>query len=155
MKCASPRLRSTKAKGPIVTLLWPVMVFLLCPTLGADDRFSHLGIQQGLSERVLSIAQDHAGFMWFGTQAGLFRYDGHRLRKLTHDPDDPGSLANNYVRSLLADSHGDLWVATTSGELESAVGTDGVLEGCGGPRPLNERAWTNTVRGRRRRPPYL
>ncbi|MEG2902135.1 MAG: two-component regulator propeller domain-containing protein, partial [Massilia sp.] len=42
------------------------------PTL----RFEHLSVQHGLAqESVLSILQDADGFMWFGTQSGLSRYD--------------------------------------------------------------------------------
>jgi hypothetical protein len=42
-------------------------------------RFEHLTSADGLSsESVFSILQDRRGFMWFGTQGGLNRYDGRQ-----------------------------------------------------------------------------
>ncbi|HEY2400350.1 MAG TPA: two-component regulator propeller domain-containing protein, partial [Steroidobacteraceae bacterium] len=59
-----------------------------------DNRFSHLPRSRGLSQRrVTSILQDNQGFMWFGTQYGLNRYDGSRFKVFKHEPDDPGSLS--------------------------------------------------------------
>ncbi|HBF49757.1 MAG TPA: hypothetical protein DDX04_04565, partial [Massilia sp.] len=43
-------------------------------------RFERLSIEHGLTqESVLTILQDRQGYMWFGTQAGLNRYDGYRI----------------------------------------------------------------------------
>ena len=53
---------------------------------GDDIRFSRLSAQ-GLSQtRVSHIVQDDRGFMWFGTQYGLDRYDGYTYKVFTHDP---------------------------------------------------------------------
>src|SRR4051812_43794589 len=39
-------------------------------------RFEQLGVEQGLAQESVSAAvQDRQGFMWFGSQAGLSRYD--------------------------------------------------------------------------------
>ncbi len=48
----------------------------------ATDRrmFEHLSIENGLSQSIVkAIVQDHAGFMWFGTEDGLNRYDGYEF----------------------------------------------------------------------------
>lgn len=82
------------------------------PTL----RFDHLSVQQGLpQESVLAITQDLEGFMWFGTQSGLARFDGYRFQVFRNEPGNPGSLANNWVRILHVDRHGRLWVGTDGG----------------------------------------
>jgi ligand-binding sensor domain-containing protein len=40
-------------------------------------RFERLGLDDGLSQQAVSaIAQDVPGFMWFGTEGGLDRFDG-------------------------------------------------------------------------------
>lgn len=40
-------------------------------------RFERLGLEDGLSQNaVLAMLQDRHGFLWFGTQDGLNRYDG-------------------------------------------------------------------------------
>jgi diguanylate cyclase (GGDEF)-like protein len=66
---------------------------------------------------VTATAQDAQGFLWFGTQSNLFRWDGYRLRTYARNPDVPGSLPDNYIRGLLVDDSGRLWVGTNSGGL--------------------------------------
>ena len=78
---------------------------------GNDLRFSRLSTSQGLSQtRVAQIVQDDQGFMWFGTQYGLDRYDGYEFRVFTHDPARENSLGCVYIHSLLKDRSGALWV---------------------------------------------
>lgn len=79
-------------------------------------RFVHIGVEQGMSqESVLTILQDHNGFMWFGTQAGLNRYDGYRMTVFRTDPDNPGSLPDNFVTASYEDDAGRLWFGTKGG----------------------------------------
>lgn len=81
----------------------------------ADIRFNHLSRQQGLSQSfILSIAQDKNGFMWFGSQGGLNRFDGYEVKIFTRDESE-GSLPGSMVRALLSDSQGRLWVGTENG----------------------------------------
>src|SRR5271165_4833564 len=48
---------------------------------GGDMRFIRLRRSLGLSQqRVTRIVQDNRGFLWFGTQFGLNRYDGYHFR---------------------------------------------------------------------------
>ena len=80
--------------------------------------FTRLGAGEGLAQgAVRAIAQDRQGFMWFGTEDGLDRYDGYELRHFIHNHSDPGTLPNNWVASLINDSAGRLWVATDGGGL--------------------------------------
>jgi ligand-binding sensor domain-containing protein/signal transduction histidine kinase len=100
------------AVGPPVVSVSPDVVRL--PLADANDiRFSHLSGAQGLSQRrVTSILQDRQGFMWFGTQYGLNRYDGYRFRVFKHEPDDPHSLSGVSVYALFLDHLGTMWVAS-------------------------------------------
>ena len=66
---------------------------------------------------MITVLQDRQGFIWIGTQVGLFRYDSHDFIKYQHDPDDPTTLANNYVQTLFEDKSGVLWVGTAGGVL--------------------------------------
>src|SRR5476649_276517 len=79
-------------------------------------RFEQLGVEHGLvQESVLAIAQDRQGFMWFGSQAGLSRYDGYRVISFKSAVADPASLGDNWVRALYTDRAGGLWVGTDGG----------------------------------------
>ncbi len=81
-------------------------------------KFVHLSTAEGLSQStVLCAAQDRLGFLWFGTQDGLNRYDGYGFTVFRHDDADPGSLRDNYILSLYVDREGVLWVGTNKGGL--------------------------------------
>jgi signal transduction histidine kinase/ligand-binding sensor domain-containing protein len=78
---------------------------------GNDIRFQRLSAGTSLSQtRVAWLVQDKVGFMWFGTQYGLNRYDGYKSKVFKHEPGRPDSLSCVYVRSLLVDRAGTLWV---------------------------------------------
>lgn len=78
--------------------------------------FENLNTENGLSQNaVLAIAQDHRGFMWFGTNNGLNRYDTREFKVYKHDPGDSHSLSLSYIDILLYDSHHTLWIGTRQG----------------------------------------
>lgn len=84
------------------------------PVVDANDlRFTHLSTAQGLSQtRVQQIVQDDEGFIWFGTQYGLDRYDGYEFKVFTHDPARTNSLSGVYIHSLFKDRSGSLWIGS-------------------------------------------
>jgi signal transduction histidine kinase/ligand-binding sensor domain-containing protein len=78
---------------------------------GGDMRFIRLGRSRGLSQQLVTkIVQDDRGFLWFGTQFGLNRYDGYNFRIFKNDPADPGSLCDVVISSLFIDRSGRLWI---------------------------------------------
>jgi signal transduction histidine kinase/ligand-binding sensor domain-containing protein/CheY-like chemotaxis protein len=73
-------------------------------------RFDHVTTADGLSnDSVFSILQDRHGFLWFGTQAGLNRYDGYRVTQYRYNPRDANSLGTDFVQILFEDSRGAIW----------------------------------------------
>ena len=92
-------------------------------------------LEEGLSQQtVLSITQDADGFMWFGTEDGLNRFDGYEFRQLRHDRGDPHSLPNGWASSLVASDDG-LWIATDGGGVVFRDARTGQLET---PAPLRD-----------------
>ena len=78
---------------------------------GTGLSFRRISTADGLSQtRVAQIIQDDRGFMWFGTQYGLDRYDGYEFKVFVHDPRRPNSLAGAWVSSLFKDRSGLLWI---------------------------------------------
>jgi ligand-binding sensor domain-containing protein len=78
---------------------------------GQDIRFRRLPGEHGLSQtRVGWVVQDGLGFIWFGTQYGLNRYDGYRSKVFKHEPGRSDSLSCVYIRSLFVDHSGALWL---------------------------------------------
>lgn len=81
-------------------------------------RFEHLGAAEGLSENtVLTILQDSQGFLWFGTQEGLNKYDGYSFTVYKADPNNPGSLSDSHITAIEEASDGSLWIGTYYGGL--------------------------------------
>jgi len=82
----------------------------------APMQFGRLGGDNGLSAGgVMAIVQDRQGFLWFGTEDGLDRYDGYELRHHVHDRTRASTLPNNWVSALDVDAGGTLWVGTVGG----------------------------------------
>jgi ligand-binding sensor domain-containing protein len=97
-----------------------VLLLVLAPSVWAhgDMRFRRLSIEDGLSQSTVeAIAQDQQGFMWFGTEDGLNRFDGYQFTKFKHDPDIPGSISGNNIWCLHVDRQGYLWIGTFSSGL--------------------------------------
>lgn len=63
--------------------------------------------------------QDRHGFLWFGTQDGLNRYDGYSFTIYRNSAANPFSLPNNSIAGIAEDRSGLLWIATTGGGLAS------------------------------------
>ncbi len=85
----------------------------------ADLKLDHISPEQGLSQSTIyAIVQDSQGFMWFGTQDGLNRFDGYSISVFKHDASDSNSIADNSIWSLLNDRDGNLWIGTMRGGLE-------------------------------------
>jgi ligand-binding sensor domain-containing protein/two-component sensor histidine kinase len=73
--------------------------------------------EKGLSQNsCYAIAQDASGFMWFGTQDGLNRYDGKEFRVYLPQSGRGLNLPSNLISSLYFDqSKNLLWVGTSRG----------------------------------------
>jgi signal transduction histidine kinase/ligand-binding sensor domain-containing protein/CheY-like chemotaxis protein len=67
---------------------------------------------------VTGIAQDNRGFLWFGSNSGLYRYDGYALTPYQHDSANPNSPTEDTFRAILKDKSGFIWLATTFGGLD-------------------------------------
>ena len=81
-------------------------------------RFDRISLEQGLSQGTINaILQDRQGFMWFGTEDGLNRFDGYSFTTYKHDSADPASLSHSFIWDVVEDRKGMLWVGTNGGGL--------------------------------------
>ena len=103
-----------------ICILILVLVLLTSPAKVKANkeviRFEHLTVEDGLAHNnVETILHDRLGFMWFGTQDGLSKYDGYTFTTYKHDQHEPTSLSHNWVHDIYEDRDGILWIATDNG----------------------------------------
>ncbi len=78
-----------------------------------EESFKRISTADGLSSAVVTdIIQDSRGFMWFGTQDGLNRYDGYTFKIYRHSDTVAGSIGGNYILALYNDPWGGISAGT-------------------------------------------
>ena len=117
-----PQLQSRFPLGPAVLTL-AVCLALACPAAGhaagnlfdptTNLIFEHITVDNGLPENsVRAILQDRTGFLWFGTQNGLVRYDGVDMTVYSPVAGDSSAFGGRTVDALLEDRDGVIWIGT-------------------------------------------
>ncbi|MDE2448888.1 MAG: response regulator [Gammaproteobacteria bacterium] len=77
---------------------------------------THLTTTDGLPQGgVHTVLQDSQGFMWFGTEDGLVRYDGQELVRYGYSPRESRGLPGNYINQIVEGPRHDLWLAINGG----------------------------------------
>jgi len=107
-----------------------VVLLSLAISAGAEERpfFSTLGTAEGMpNSSISSIVQDHKGFLWFGTQGGLVRYDGYTFKLYENEPFAANVLSHNQIQTLFLDDE-VLWVGTYGGLNRLDLKTDRITQ---------------------------
>lgn len=104
------------------TALLVALVFCPCPAAARSRpgliSFQSISIPPDVPAHLCSaMTQDRQGFIWFGTQGGLVRYDGYDFRLFRSLADDGSTLGGNYVRTLLVARDGRVWAGSFTGGL--------------------------------------
>lgn len=85
---------------------------LAAPLAAQQYTFQVFDFDSGLNNlAVESIYQDREGFLWVGTQNGLFRYDGRGFTEFGKKEIEPGA----FILSIHQTPDGTLWAGTTKG----------------------------------------
>lgn len=84
--------------------------------------FRAYGPERGLGDfLILTLYQDRRGFLWAGTEDGLYRYDGREFERFGRSE----GLPSTYVGAMCEGVDGTLWAGTFAGLARWA---DGVFE---------------------------
>ncbi|MCF6268458.1 MAG: histidine kinase [Melioribacteraceae bacterium] len=110
--------------SPLLTCLILLLLIVNSIAQNSELRFKHLTTDEGLSQNIVNcIYQDSRGFMWFGTNDGLNKYDGYEFTVYNLDGDEGQTLSDNWIKSLTEDSEGNLWIGTGNGGINIFNGT--------------------------------
>ncbi|MEG1002016.1 MAG: two-component regulator propeller domain-containing protein [Clostridium sp.] len=121
-------MKAIKKKKSLFVIL--LIIFLMCNIIisninivKADAKesdkylkFTNLTVKEGLSQgSVYSILKDKDGYMWFGTNDGLNRFDGYNYTVIKSSDKDVTTLHPGIIGSIVEDNYGYLWIGTSSG----------------------------------------
>lgn len=100
-------------------LLNLTFLFILSFTFGfsqANETYFHELETQGIpfNKKVNTLFVDSVGYLWIGSDTGLYRYDGNNLISYQLDVFDPHSIPNNGINSIIEDDNKDLWIGSES-----------------------------------------
>ena len=121
MSRTTPRIGSNR---PFAALISAALLLPLAVQAGGLDpakaitqyRHDVWRVEEGLPQNTVpAIAQTGDGYIWFGTELGLVRFDG--LRFTVFDKANTPQLKTNTIFALLADHRGNLWIGTNGGGL--------------------------------------
>ncbi|HTB32596.1 MAG TPA: two-component regulator propeller domain-containing protein [Bacteroidia bacterium] len=93
-----------------------LLCFFACKSVFAQSTlpFDNFRMNDGLpSSEVYHVLQDSRGFMWFGTDHGVCRYDGYIFKTFT----TADGLADNTIFECIEDYKGRIWFRSYSGKL--------------------------------------
>lgn len=108
---------SKQNKHRILVILIFYMFFISLNLSYAEEsiNFKNITIKDGLSQStVQTIFQDSKGYIWMGTNDGLNRYNGYRI-KVYKSEDENNSISDNYIVNIIEDKNKNLWISTVYG----------------------------------------
>ena len=95
-----------------------LLILMLALPLAAASvyLFKTLDARSGLTiSQINCILKDSRGYVWFGTPAGLYRYDGYTFHNFQCNSQDGSSLPDSYIISIQETLEGTLWIETSAG----------------------------------------
>jgi signal transduction histidine kinase/ligand-binding sensor domain-containing protein/DNA-binding response OmpR family regulator len=106
---------------PVMRRLFATLLILFAVTVlyGTENQpvsLSKVTPDGGVSyTSVMCIVEDELGFIWFGTNNGLYSYNTAGINRYSHIPNDTTSIPTNRINQLFTDFNGKLWIATENG----------------------------------------
>jgi ligand-binding sensor domain-containing protein/signal transduction histidine kinase len=101
---------------PLLILLCIFIVYGGIRVYAQQVNFKHYSVKEGISQsEIKCIFQDAEGFIWFGTQNGLNKFDGYTFGKYFNDPADTTTISSSWIFAITEDTSGCIWIGTKRG----------------------------------------
>ncbi len=98
------------------------LLILLCPALfrvfpqTAEIQVERISVQQGLPDHSINtIMQDNHGFIWIGSNNGIYKYDGYNFTFFRDHPGRNDLPPFKSVYKIQQDKYGFLWIISDAG----------------------------------------
>jgi len=92
-----------------------INILFLSIILLQGQTFENKNINNITSNRIASISQDSLGFLWFGTDEGLNKYDGIENIQYKSNIFDEKTLSSNRIKYIYTDKNNRVWVVNDRG----------------------------------------
>lgn len=90
-----------------------ICVYTLCLAQEPKYRFINFSEKDGISDKfIYSVTQDKKGKIWFGTQSGLYLFDGLKFKHIKSDKDVANHQISNILQQTFVDSSGEIWLSS-------------------------------------------
>lgn len=109
-----------KFKFKYVMVMIITVILLNINIYGAEAidniNFNSITIEDGLSQSTVeTMLQDSNGYLWFGTNDGLNKYNGHEFKVYKNNKNKANSLISNYIIDIKEGKDKSIWVGTIGG----------------------------------------
>lgn len=97
--------------------IFTLLLIIISINLYAQYYFSqNYPFEDSLTNKQINyIYQDHKGFLWLGTNYGLYKFNGKNLFSYIPDINDNNSLNGEIIKFITEDSNNNLWITTNNG----------------------------------------
>jgi len=103
-------------KNRLLTILFFLSIVFSANAQNNQIQFTNYTIDDGLSlSSIYCIHEDSQGFIWFGTEDGLNRFDGINFEIFRPNINKPGYISNKWIDNIFEDNSGFLWIFTQGG----------------------------------------
>lgn len=108
------RLLQVKYSSIIVKSLLLIVLLSIYAVAYAQYGYNRITTQNGLASNIVHhVFMDYQGYLWFSTEAGVNRYDGHQFLHFTTSD----GLGGNEIFEIVGDSQNRLWFLSFNGRL--------------------------------------
>ena len=97
-----------------------LILFVLITGFNTNNNpiFKNINSTDGLSQHDINcITQDNQGFLWFGTNDGLNKYDSYNFKVFRPSKGTSSGISGRIIQQVVSDPYGNLWIASLDGGL--------------------------------------